>query len=78
MSGFGNVIWLDHGPSTLTVYAHLSRLDVRTGDPVEASAIIGLSGQSGDVTGPHLHFEIWRGGREVDPVPALGGWPRSP
>jgi murein DD-endopeptidase MepM/ murein hydrolase activator NlpD len=75
MSGYGLVVWLEHGGEVLTNYAHLSRLEVRTGDPVEAGQVIALSGASGNAEGPHLHFEIWRWGREVDPVPLLGGFP---
>jgi murein DD-endopeptidase MepM/ murein hydrolase activator NlpD len=75
MSGFGNVVWLDHGGDILTVYAHLSRIDVREGETVRGGQRIGLSGATGDVTAPHLHFEVWRWGREVDPVPLLGGRP---
>lgn len=75
--GFGNVVWLDHGSGVLTVYAHLSRVDVSTGARVAAGDVVALSGSSGDVTAPHLHFEIWRWGREVDPVPLLGGRPGS-
>jgi murein DD-endopeptidase MepM/ murein hydrolase activator NlpD len=77
MSGFGNVVWLDHGGAILTVYAHLSRIDVREGQFVRRGEVLGLSGASGDVTAPHLHFEVWRWGREVDPVPLLGGKPGS-
>lgn len=76
MRGFGNVVWLDHGGQLLTVYAHLSEIHVRTGERIQGRPVIGLSGSSGDVTGPHLHFEIWRRGRPVDPVPLLGGFPR--
>jgi murein DD-endopeptidase MepM/ murein hydrolase activator NlpD len=75
MTGFGNVVWLDHGGGTLTVYAHLSEVHVREGEQVQARQIIGLSGATGNVTAPHLHFEVWRWGREVDPVPLLGGLP---
>ena len=77
MAGYGEVVWLDHGGAVLTVYAHLSRRDVRTGDRVEHRQVVGLSGSSGDVTAPHLHFEIWRWGRPTDPVPLLGGMPRG-
>jgi murein DD-endopeptidase MepM/ murein hydrolase activator NlpD len=76
MRGYGTVVWVDHGGEVLTVYAHLSELRVRTGERVESRAVIGLSGATGDVTGPHLHFEVWRWGRPVDPVPLLGGLPR--
>ena len=75
MSGFGNVVWLDHGGSILTVYAHLSRIDVGESQYVRRGDVVGLSGATGDVTAPHLHFEVWRWGREVDPVPLLGGKP---
>ena len=75
MSGYGNVVWLDHGGAILSVYAHLEEIRVRTGDAVGGGSIIGLSGATGEVSGPHLHFEIWRWGRQVDPVPLLGGRP---
>jgi murein DD-endopeptidase MepM/ murein hydrolase activator NlpD len=75
MSGFGTVVWMDHGGEVLSVYAHLSELRVRTGQRVEKGMILGLSGASGDVTGPHLHFEVWRWGRQADPVRLLGGPP---
>jgi len=75
MAGFGNVVWLDHGGGVLTVYAHLSEIHVREGARIATGEILGLSGASGDVSGPHLHFEVWRWGREVDPVPLLGGLP---
>jgi murein DD-endopeptidase MepM/ murein hydrolase activator NlpD len=74
-SGFGQVIWLEHSSSVLTVYAHLSAIHVQAGENVRNGQVIGLSGHSGNVTGSHLHFEIWRNGREVDPVPLLGSFP---
>ena len=74
---YGTVVWIDHGGSVLTVYAHLSELRVRTGEAVEGRQVVGLSGASGNATRPHLHFEIWRWGRSVDPVPLLGGRPGS-
>jgi murein DD-endopeptidase MepM/ murein hydrolase activator NlpD len=75
MTGYGRVVWLDHGGSVLSVYAHLSEIRVRAGQTVAGRQVIGLSGMSGDATGPHLHFEIWRWGREQDPVMLLGGFP---
>jgi murein DD-endopeptidase MepM/ murein hydrolase activator NlpD len=77
MRGYGEVIWLEHRSGTLTVYAHLSEIDVRTGQQVVGRQIIGRSGASGNVTGPHLHFEVWKGGRPVDPVLVLGRPPTS-
>ena len=75
MAGYGQVIWLDHPGDVITVYAHLSSLRVEEGEAVDGGQIIALSGRTGNATGPHLHFEIWRHGREVDPVPLLGGFP---
>ncbi len=75
MGEFGLVVWLDHGGDVLTVYAHLSELLVQEGQAVSGGEVIGLSGSTGNATGPHLHFEVWRGGRQVDPVAMLGGRP---
>lgn len=75
MRGFGNVIWIDHAAGIMTIYAHLSRIDVTAGQEVAAGELIGASGATGDVTAPHLHFEVWRFGRPVDPIAILGGKP---
>ncbi|MDE2806675.1 MAG: M23 family metallopeptidase [Gemmatimonadota bacterium] len=72
MSGYGQVIWIDHPDDVITVYAHLSEISVQAGQEVSKGTVIGLTGQSGNARGPHLHLEIWRWGREVDPVAMLG------
>jgi murein DD-endopeptidase MepM/ murein hydrolase activator NlpD len=77
MSGYGKVVWIDHDDDLRTVYAHLSEIRAVEGETVGGDDVIGLSGSSGGATGPHLHFEIWRRGREVDPVLFLGGTPRT-
>lgn len=77
MEGFGSVIWIDHSGDVLTVYAHLSRILVAEGESVRGEQVIAESGSTGTVTAPHLHFEVWRNGREVDPVQMLGGPPRG-
>jgi len=74
-SGYGNVVWVDHGGAVLTVYAHLSRIDVATGQSLGPGEVVGLSGATGNAAGAHLHFEVWRWGWEVDPVPLLGRLP---
>ncbi|WP_246561883.1 M23 family metallopeptidase [Streptomyces roseirectus] len=56
--GFGNQVLIRHRDGYFTQYAHLSRIDVRKGQRVAAGQRIGLSGASGNVTGPHLHFEV--------------------
>ena len=78
LGSYGIAVILDHGGGWTTLYAHLSRADVTPGAAVEAQAVIGLSGSTGNATGPHLHFEIRRHGRTADPIPLLGGPPGSP
>jgi murein DD-endopeptidase MepM/ murein hydrolase activator NlpD len=73
--GYGLTVVIDHGGGTRTLYAHLSRIDVRAGDTLRGRPVIGAVGRTGNATGPHLHFEVWRGGRPQDPVPLLGGFP---
>lgn len=74
-SGYGWMVMIDHGGQTLSLYAHLSEVRVQEGQRVQGQEVIGLSGKSGNVTGPHLHFEVWRRGWPEDPVPLLGGPP---
>ena len=76
MSGYGLVVMLQHGRNLRTVYGHLSRIAVRSGDEVEGGDLIGNVGRTGNATGSHLHFEVWRWGRPDDPVPLLGGPPQ--
>jgi murein DD-endopeptidase MepM/ murein hydrolase activator NlpD len=55
---YGNAIVIKHDNATYSQYAHLSRIDVRIGQSVTTGQRIGLSGNTGNTTGPHLHFEI--------------------
>lgn len=75
MRGFGNVVFIDHAGGLTSVYAHLSEIQVSEGQGVSTAQQIGLSGDTGQVTAPHLHFEVWRFGRPVDPIAVLGGPP---
>lgn len=67
----GKVVYLDHGQGMVTAYFHLSRADVTTGDTVTAGQRIGAVGQSGRVTGPHLHWVARFGRIAVDPMSLL-------
>jgi len=67
----GGTVILDHGGGLFTVYAHLSRIDVSEGEEVAQGARIGLSGATGRVTGPHLHWGAKAGDRPFDPAALL-------
>ena len=69
--GYGNVIVIDHGNGYQTLYAHLSQVGAACGVPVAAGDLIGLAGATGNVFGPHLHFELRVPGGFVDPAPYL-------
>ncbi len=71
-AGYGRFVEIRHPNGMTTLYGHLSRLDVASGDVVEAGARIGLVGSTGRSTGPHLHFEVRRGDRLVNPVKVMG------
>jgi murein DD-endopeptidase MepM/ murein hydrolase activator NlpD len=66
--GYGNMVEIDHGNGLTTRYAHLSRVLVKVGDHVAASDPVGLSGTTGRSTGPHLHYEVRRDGKAIDPM----------
>lgn len=67
-NGYGNVIFVKHRNQHITVYAHLSRIDVRKGQSVEQGQKIGAVGATGWATGPHLHFEFRVNGQHQDPM----------
>ena len=64
----GNATVIDHGWGIYTAYMHQSEIQVQVGDQVTTGQLIGLVGDTGRVAGPHLHFEVWAGGVQVNPL----------
>ena len=69
--GYGHHIVIQHDEQYKTLYAQLSRMDVKVGQAVERGEIIGAVGSSGRSTGPHLHYEVIKDGKHQDPKPYL-------
>jgi LysM repeat protein len=75
-NGGGYQVWIAHGSGLYTTYNHMSAITVGRGQSVSRGQQVGRIGQSGNATGPHLHFEVWRGmvwdgGRRVNPLAYL-------
>jgi murein DD-endopeptidase MepM/ murein hydrolase activator NlpD len=66
--GYGNMVEIRHGDGLTTRYAHLSRIFVSSGDAIVAGQRIGAAGSTGRSTGPHLHYEVRRDGKPIDPI----------
>jgi len=85
--GYGNMIVIDHGYGLSTLYGHTSKALVKAGDRVSKGQVIGYMGTTGRSTGAHLHYEVWRQGKPVNPMTFLkvrgpseflGAVPREP
>lgn len=64
---YGKLVVIDHGHGMQSWYAHLSRMDVVPGQEIRIGQVLGLSGGTGRVTAPHLHYEVRMGGNPVNP-----------
>lgn len=74
----GNTVIIDHGLGVFSLFAHLSRIDVKVGDEVSGDRVVGLVGATGRVTGPHLHWTVRVAGARVDPLGVLAVLARAP
>lgn len=66
--GFGNHVIVDHGFGYETLYAHMSEIDVREGQKVNRGDIVGKVGNTGTSTAPHLHYEVHKDGKRINPI----------
>jgi murein DD-endopeptidase MepM/ murein hydrolase activator NlpD len=71
-SGFGKLVEINHGDGYVTRYAHNERTLVSVGETVKRGQPVALMGSTGRSTGPHVHFEVVRNGRQVDPLSFIG------
>ena len=72
VAGYGNLVEVDHGNGWVTRYGHNAANLVAAGDDVKAGQTVGLVGSTGRATGPHVHFEVRKGGKTVNPDNLLG------
>jgi murein DD-endopeptidase MepM/ murein hydrolase activator NlpD/nucleoid-associated protein YgaU len=69
--GYGNCVRIDHGNGVVSIYGHMSRVDVKVGQRVTKGQQIGAVGMTGEATGPHLHYEIHVNGVRTNPAPYM-------
>lgn len=68
LAGYGTVVFINHGHGYYSLYAQLLEARVKPGQKVRAGDVIGFAGNTGISIGPHLHYEIWKNGKPVDPI----------
>ena len=76
-NSYGHYVVISHGSGNTTLYAHMSSRKVKVGDVVKQGQTIGISGSTGNSTGPHLHFEIMENGVIINPLDKNGAHPRK-
>jgi murein DD-endopeptidase MepM/ murein hydrolase activator NlpD len=69
----GNVVVLEHGLGFSTIYAHNNKNNVTVGQKVRRGDVVGYVGSTGRTTGPHVHYEVLKDGKHVNPTPYLTG-----
>lgn len=68
LPGYGKIVSIKHNDKFVSLYGHLSSIEVKAGDQISAGTVIGRVGQTGHATGPHLHFEWRRDGKPINPL----------
>ena len=64
----GNTVFVDHGQGLISMFCHMSKVDVKLGQSLPRGGIVGRVGATGRATGPHLHYEVLVAGRQIDPL----------
>lgn len=67
--GYGNLVEIEHGNGLVTRYGHNKALEVQVGDVVTKGQVIAVMGSTGRSTGPHVHYEVLKKGKQIDPLP---------
>ena len=70
-STYGNMVEIDHGNGYMTRYAHADKVNVQLGQKVSAGDAIAIMGKTGRATSEHLHFEVLKNGRKINPTPFI-------
>lgn len=78
MNGYGNIVIIDHDNGYQTAYAHLKDRTVEKGDNILRGARVGHLGRTGRATTHHVHYEVRRGGKSINPMPFIHGDMRAP
>jgi murein DD-endopeptidase MepM/ murein hydrolase activator NlpD len=73
IKGSGNIVVVEHGYGFSTAYAHAARNIVRVGQQVKRGDVLEVSGSTGYTTGPHVHYEVWKEGTQIDPLSLMTG-----
>lgn len=70
----GNTVFVDHGQGLISMFCHLSKIDVKVGDEVPRGGVVGRVGSTGRATGPHMHWNVSLNGVRVDPAIFIGAF----